>query len=345
MLPEEDPGSAPTKQASTALIVLAFSAVYVIWGSTYLAIKYAIDTLPPFMMAATRFLTAGAILFTWAKLRGATVGSDERRASTQWRRAFIIGGLLLLGGNGGLTWSERYLSSGLAALLVATEPLWVVMFNWISGAKRPSAKVWLGLFIGLTGVGVLVSGTFGGNHVGTTMSLIGAGVVVLSSMSWAGGSVFSIHRPVQTAPALASGMQMLCGGSLLLLMSLITGEFSRLDLKHASWVSLGALLYLTVFGSIVVFTAYIFLLRNVSPARAATYAYVNPVVAVLLGWAIAGETLTLRTIAGAAIIVGSVVLITTCDKQPEKLDSPRSAPQESAASGADIDPCPTHPCA
>jgi drug/metabolite transporter (DMT)-like permease len=334
--------AAPTQPASTVLIVLAFAAVYLIWGSTYLAIKYAIGTLPPFLMAATRFLIAGALLFTWARLNGSNFGP---RPKQQWCRALIIGGLLLLGGNGGVTWAERYLSSGLAALLVATEPLWLVMWSWISGGPRPNLKVVLGLIMGLAGVALLVSGSFGGSHSGGMMSLIGAGVVVASAMSWAGGSVYSIHRPVQTSAPLASGMQMLAGGTLLLLMGLFTGEFSGLDLKQASWLSLGALLYLTVFGSIVAFTAYSFLLRNVSPARAATYAYVNPVVAVLLGWAIASEPITLRTVIAAAVIVTSVVLITTCAKEKlhaedteTRLSKPNQLPD-------DIDPCPTHPCA
>lgn len=337
-----DDNASSSKPASTVLIVLSFVAVYVIWGSTYLAIKYAIGTLPPFLMAGTRFLFAGAILFTWARLRGAS--TQGQKSSQQWRRAFIIGALLLLGGNGGVTWAERYLSSGLAALLVASEPLWIVMWNWISGGSRPNAKASLGLITGLAGVALLVSGGFGEGQASTTMSFIGAGVVILASMAWAGGSVYSIHRPVQASAPLASGMQMLCGGACLLLLGLFTGEFSRLDLRNASWLSLGAFLYLIVFGSIVAFTAYSYLLRNVSPSRSATYAYVNPVVAVLLGWAIASEPVTPRVVLAAAIIVASVVLITTYGKERSKDEGPAAAAKPDQISD-DTDPCPTHPCA
>ena len=334
--------SASAKTASTALLVVAFAAVYLIWGSTYLAIKYAIGTLPPFLMAGSRFLIAGSMLFTWARIRGARPGGQKPFQA--WRRAFVIGALLLLGGNGGVTWAERYLSSGLAALLVASEPLWVVMWNWISGGSRPNAKASLGLITGLAGVGLLVSGGFGASQASTTMSLLGAGAVIIATMSWAGGSVYSIHRPVQASAPLASGMQMLSGGACLLLLGLFTGEFSRLDLKQASWLSLGALLYLIVFGSIVAFTAYSYLLRNVSPARAATYAYVNPVVAVLLGWALANEPVTPRMVIAAAVIVASVVLITTYGKERGK-EKGAEVSVRGPDPSPDTDPCPTHPCA
>ena len=344
-LKEREANPANTKRPSTALIVLAFAAIYLIWGSTYLAIKYAIGTLPPFLMAATRFLSAGAILFTWARLRGTTINSDGIGPLRQWRRAFIIGALLLLGGNGGVTWAERYLSSGLTALLVASEPLWVVILNWSSGGSRPNAKVSLGLFTGLAGVALLVSGGIAGGHGGTMMSLIGAGVVVGAAVSWAGGSIYSIRRPVQTSAPLASGMQMLSGGALLLLMGLMTGEYAKLDLHNASWVSLGALLYLSLFGSVVAFTAYSWLLRNVSPARAATYAYVNPAVAVFLGWAIANEPVTLRMIVAAAIIVASVALITTYGKEGTERSTTASKPLEEEKVSDEIARCPSHPCA
>jgi len=317
-----DAGSVSKRRPSRVLIVLAFASVYLIWGSTYLAIKYAIGTLPPFLMAATRFLSAGAILFAWASVRGERSDTKARTSVTQWRRAFITGALLLFCGNGGVTWAERYLPSGLTALLVATEPLWVVMLNWaIAGRRRgarPNAKVLVGLFIGLAGVAVLVSGGFNGGIGSAAMNWIGAGVVIAASLAWAGGSVYSIRRPVKASAPLASGMQMLAGGALLTLMGLLTGEYRSLHLSHASWLSIGALFYLIVFGSIVAFTAYGWLLRTVSPARAATYAYVNPVVAVLLGWFIASEPVTVRMLLAAVVIVGSVALITTYGKERAK---------------------------
>ena len=313
-----DARSASRSRPSTALVILAFAAVYVVWGSTYLAIRYGIQTLPPFLMAATRFLIAGAVLLAWAGFRGESI----RLSFVQWRRAFIIGALLFLGGNGGVTWAERYVASGLAALLVATEPLWVVIFNWGLSHKRPNAKVALGVLIGLAGVALLVGGGLSEGNAGSFLSLVGVGVVIASSLAWAGGSVYSSQRPMKASTLMASGMQMLAGGSLLLLVGLITGEFKRLNFANTSWVSIGALGYLTVFGSIVAFTAYSWLLRNVSLARATTYAYVNPVVAVLLGWLIAGEPLTPRMLIGAAVIVGSVVLITTYGTEATKVSPP-----------------------
>jgi len=316
------------------LIILAFAAVYLIWGSTYLAIRFAIETLPPFLMAATRFLIAGAILFSWASFNGERVYFSL----PQWRRAFIIGGLLLLCGNGGVTWAEKYVASGLAALFIASEPLWVVILNWGLTHKRPNAKVLLGVLIGLVGVTLLVSDGLAGSGASGGMGLVGAGVIILSSFAWASGSVYSNRRPIQGSTSMASGMQMLAGGSLLLLAALVAGDLGRLSFAKASWVSIGALGYLTVFGSLVAFTAYSWLLRNVTLARAATYAYVNPVVAVLLGWLLANEPLTLRMVLGAAVIVGSVALITTFGHE-------HAPPSLSPALPLHDSDCPTHPCA
>ena len=317
---------------SRLLILLAFAAVYLIWGSTYLAIRYAIETLPPFLMAGTRFLSAGAILFTWALISGESI----RASLSQWPRAFMLGALLLLCGNGGVTWAEKYIASGLAALLIASEPLWVVMLNWVISRRRPNGKVLVGVLIGLAGVALLIGDGLRGVEAGSMMSLVGSGVVILSSLAWAAGSVYSSRKPIQASTLMASGMQMLAGGSLLFLFGLGAGDFEKLNLANASWVSLVAFAYLALFGSLVAFTAYSFLLRNVTPARAATYAYVNPVVAVLLGWLIAGEPVTLRVFLAATIIVGSVALITTFGRE--------HAPVRAAPPIHDSD-CPTHPCA
>lgn len=319
-----------TAKPSRVLVILAFAAIYILWGSTYLAIRLAIETLPGFLMAATRFLLAGAILFSWALFRGAKI----RLSFSEWPKAFIVGGLLLLGGNGGVTWAEKYVASGLAALLVATEPLWVVILNWALSQRRPNSKVLLGVFIGLVGVALLVGDGLGQGAHGSKLSLIGAGVVLLASVGWASGSVYANRNPIKTTTSMASGMQMLAGGSLLLLLALGAGDYKRLSLDHASWVSLGAFAYLTIFGSLVSFTAYSWLLSHVTAARAATYAYVNPVVAVLLGWFIANEPLSVRMLFGATIIVGSVILITTFGHD--------QATDERAIHDSD---CATHPCA
>ena len=317
-----------TTRPSRALIVLAFAAVYVIWGSTYLGIRLAIQTLPGFLMAGTRFLTAGGILFVAALANGAPV----RQSVANWRRAFIIGGLLLLCGNGGVTWAEKYVASSLAALFVATEPLWVVILSWGLTHRRPNGKVLLGMFIGLAGVALLVSDGLGQGVGNSKMSLIGAGVVLLASFAWASGSVYANRNPIDAPTSMTSGMQMLAGGGLLLLLALVMGDVGRLNLANASWTSIGAFVYLLIFGSLVGFTAYSFLLKTVSPESAATYGYVNPVVAVLLGWSIAGEPLTLKMILAAAIIVGSVVLITTYGR-------------EHTAAAVHDSECPTPPCA
>jgi drug/metabolite transporter (DMT)-like permease len=309
----------PRPRSSTLLVVLAFAAVYIIWGSTYLAIRLAIETLPPFLMAGTRFLLAGLMLFAWACFHGESVW----RPFAQWRSALIVGGLLLLFGNGGVTWAEKYIASSLAALLVATEPLWVVVLNWIISRKRPNSKVLLGVFIGLAGVTLLVSDGLRNVAAGSWISVAGAGAVLVAGLAWATGSVYLNRRPMKVSTSMASGMQMIAGGSLLLIVAIVAGDLPQLNLAKASWVSIAAFCYLTLFGSLVAFTAYSWLLRNVTPARAATYAYVNPVVAVLLGWVIASEPITLRMMIAAGIIVGSVALITTFGSDTSSAVFPR----------------------
>jgi drug/metabolite transporter (DMT)-like permease len=287
-------------------VILAFAAVYIVWGSTFLGIRYAIETLPPFLMAGARFSIAGAIMFAWAKFKGDQGGWSW----AQWRRALLIGALLLLCGNGGVTWAEKYIASGLVALLVAIEPLWVVVLNWTITRRPPNTKVLFGVLIGLVGVGLLMGGGLNNSPEVAGLSVAGAIVVLFAGLAWAGGSVYVNHRPIKATTSLAAGMEMLGGGGLLLLLGLLVGDFGRLNLARASWVSLAAFAYLVIFGALA-FTAYAYLLRNVSTARAATYAYVNPAVAVLLGWLLANEPLTMRTLVAAAVIVGSVALITT----------------------------------
>jgi drug/metabolite transporter (DMT)-like permease len=314
----EDGAQAEQRPPSRLLIWAAFGAVYVIWGSTYLAIKYAIETLPPFLMAGTRFLIAGAALYALAKLGVGNAGRPtERTLASHWRAAAVIGMLLFLCGNGGVTWAEGYITSSLAALLVASEPLWIVLLSWLlPGGSRPNGKVWLGLALGFAGVWLLVSaGTTAAAGVdGGGTNILGAGVVLAASFAWAIGSVYSLRASLPRSPLLSSGMQMLAGGSLMLLVGVMTGELARLDFNSVSARSLFAFLYLTVLGSVVAFTAYSWLLRNASPARVSTYAYVNPAVAVLLGWALAGEAMTAGSLVAAGIIVASVALITSRGK-------------------------------
>ncbi len=296
------------------LLIAAFAAVYILWGSTYLAIKYAIETLPTFLMAGTRFLVAGAILFVAAKF----TKDYEKPTWAQWKTSFVVGTLLLLGGNGAVVLAEHYISSSLAALLVATEPFWIVLLSWLwlKGA-RPNWKVALGLVIGFVGVYLLVGGQSGAND-GSSNQLFGTILVVIGTICWATGSIYGLRAPVSKSSVLASGMQMLCGGAVLFLLGTLTGEWTNFNVAAVSLNSWLGLAYLTVFGSIIAFTAYSWLLKNAEPSIVATYAYVNPVIAVFLGWLIAGESFTAQMLVGAGVIVGSVVLITSHNKEEKE---------------------------
>jgi drug/metabolite transporter (DMT)-like permease len=284
-------------------VIAAFAAVYIVWGSTYLAIRFAIETLPPFLMAATRFLIAGSVLHAWGRLRG-----DPAPARAHLAPSFVLGALFLLLGNGGVVWAEQRIPSGLAALLVAVTPAWTVLFEWAHGGGMPGLRTIAGLAAGLAGVALLVAPSSLG---GARLDLAGAAGCLLSSVSWSLASVRSRTMRLPPSPAIASSLQMLAGGALLLLVGLASGEAARVDLAAASTRSLLAVAYLVVFGSLVAFTAFTWLLRVSTPSRVATCAYVNPVVAVLLGWAFAGERLGTRSVVAAAAIVLGVVLITT----------------------------------
>jgi drug/metabolite transporter (DMT)-like permease len=284
-------------------VITAFAAIYIIWGSTYLAIRFAIETLPPFLMAGTRFLIAGAVLYPFARRLG------PRPEKAHWVGAAIVGALLLLAGNGGVVWAEQRVASGLAALLVATVPLWTVLLDSLIRKKRPTGRVIAGLFLGFLGLVLLVGpGELAGSR---RIDPIGVAVLVTASLCWATGSLMSRRVKLPRSPLLATAMEMLLGGGLLVFFGLVLGEGSRLHLDMVSPKSVLALLYLVVFGSLIGLTAYVWLLGVVAPARVSTYAFVNPVIAVVLGWAFAGEPLTARTLMAAAVIVGAVVLITT----------------------------------
>jgi drug/metabolite transporter (DMT)-like permease len=300
--PNTEPQPA-TGAPSRGRIFAAFAAIYVIWGSTYLAIAIAIQTAPPFLMAGVRFVIAGLLLYAWMRMRGAA-----RPTMANWGAAAVVGGLLLLGGNGAVVWAEQRVPSGIAALMVATLPVWLVMMDWIRpNGTRPNGLVLAGLARGLLGVGVLIGpATLAG---GGRIDVLGAMVLMFGSICWAAGSLYSKQAPLPKSTALGMAMQMLAGGALLFVAGSVAGEWGELDIGAISAASTGAILYLIVFGSLIGFTAYMWLLRVVPPARVATYAYVNPVVAVLLGWAVLGEPISTRTLIAAAIIIGAVALI------------------------------------
>jgi drug/metabolite transporter (DMT)-like permease len=297
----------------TILLLAAFAAVYIFWGSTYLAIKYAIETLPPFLMAGARFVFAGSILMIWARFSK----DYEKPKAAHWKTSFIVGTLLLLGGNGGVVFAEYYISSSLAALLVATEPFWIVLLSWLwlKGA-RPNLKAVLGIAVGFFGVWLLINGqnTSGAAAGSGSMQLISTIIIIASAFSWATGSIYGLRSPVPKSALQTAGMQMFAGGLVLLVVSLIAGEWSNFSISQVSANSWLGLVYLIIFGSLVGFTAYSWLLKNAQPALVATYAYVNPIIAVFLGWLIAGESFTGQMLVGAGVIVSSVVLITSQDK-------------------------------
>ncbi len=294
-------------KCSVVLLIVAFAAIYLLWGSTYLAIKYVIETLPPFISAGARYLLAGATLF----IVGRFSKDYEKPTLAQWRSSAVVGTLLFLGGVGGVVVAEHHITSGLAALLVATEPFWVVLLSWLwlKGA-RPDWRVALGLLIGFVGVYLLMDG--GAVQAGSDANhLFGMILVIAAGLCWATGSIYGVRARASKSPILASGMQMLAGGSAMLLVGTLMGEWTGFEIGDVSRNSWFAFAYLLVFGSLIGFTAYSWLLKNARPAMVATYAYVNPVIAVILGWAIAGESFTGRTLLGAGVIVGSVVLITS----------------------------------
>jgi drug/metabolite transporter (DMT)-like permease len=291
--------------ASRAQIIAAFASIYVIWGSTYLAIRYAVETIPPFVMGGVRFLISGTILYLWSRYRGA-----PRPTRIHWRNAIIAGGFLLLGGNGAVVWAEQFVPSGLTALLVSILPFWLVIIEWVRPPrKRPSGAVLVGLVLGFVGIIVLVGPSSVGGH--GNVAPLGALVLILGSLSWAIGSFWSRDAQLPESGLLTTGMEMLGGGALMLIVGALSGDFAHVDFHAISKASAIGLLYLVTFGSLLGFTSYIWLLDKVSPARLGTYAYVNPLVAVMLGWAIAGERLSIRTGVAAAIVICAVALITT----------------------------------
>jgi drug/metabolite transporter (DMT)-like permease len=280
-------------------------SIYLVWGSTYLAIRYAVQTIPPFLMGGIRFVVSGLLLYLWARSRGA-----PRPTQLHWRNAVIAGGFLLLGGNGAVVWAEQFVPSGLTALLVSILPFWLVIIERVRPPrKRPSSAVLVGLVLGFIGIIVLVGPSGLGGH--GDVSSLGALVLILGSLSWAIGSFWSRDAQLPESGLLTTGMEMLGGGALLLIVGALTGEISQFDVHRISGASAAGLIYLITFGSLIGFTSYIWLLDKVSPARLGTYAYVNPIVAVLLGWAIAGERLSVRTGIAAAIVICAVALITT----------------------------------
>ncbi len=284
----------------------AFAAIYLIWGSTYLGMRMLAETNLGLSLLGIRFMVAGLVLFLWARLRGAPWPEPR-----QWRAGILSGWLLLGGGGGGVMVALATLESGLVALLVGTVPLWIAVLLWLWPGRgaRPSLKIFLALLIGFGGVAILAApgDVLGGEPVHLPAVL----VTVLACLSWAIGSLYSRTATLPSSPHVVSSVQMLAGGVLLTFWGLAAGDWQRFAPQAITLVSVLALLYLIVFGSLIAFSAYSWLIRTTEPTLVSTYAYVNPVVAVFLGWLIADESVDARILVAAGLIVGSVILVTT----------------------------------
>jgi drug/metabolite transporter (DMT)-like permease len=293
------------KTPSRTALIAAFATIYVVWGSTYLGIRIAVETLPPFLMAGVRFVLAGALLMGWLALtRG------WRATARQWRDNAVIGTFLLLGGNGLICWSEQFVPSGLTALIIGSQPLIMVMTEWIWRAgQRPGPATWAGLLLGFGGVAWLAAPWEDPAAGGLNRTAVAA--ILAGCVFWAFGSIYGRRVRAPADPLAASAMQMLCGGGALMVTALAHGELAHLSPAAFSARSGLAFGYLVLVGSLVGFSTFVWLMKHSTPARVSTYAYVNPLVAVLLGWLILGEPVTARTLAAAAVIVVSVAVITT----------------------------------
>ena len=280
-------------------LAMAFAAIYLVWGATYLAIRYAVETIPPLIAVSIRHSVAGGVLLAWAYARG------FRPKREHWTSGFILGALFFLVGHGTLHWAEQYVGSGLAALLVATEPMFILVLAWMTRQQRIQLLSLLGLGLGVAGVAILM----GAELTGKGSSLTGVLAVLVGSLSWASGVVISPKLKLPVDSLARTAVPLVCGASLLWIAAAVSGEFHQVGWAEVSMRSIGGLAFLIVFGSIVAFTAYMWLLQRCPPALVATHTYANPVVAVLLGWLLAGEPLTLRVVVASAAILGAIVLI------------------------------------
>jgi len=304
--------------------VVALLIVYVVWGSTYLGIKVMIETMPPLLAAGVRYGIAGAIMLAALAVRARLLPTDnpaEKATGAHWRSAFIVGGLLLLGGNGGVVLSELYIPTGITAVLVATVPIWMAVFDSVLTRRRPSGLVIGGLFAGIAGVAVLVVPVAGLKG----LDPLGVGLVLGAAICWAAGSIYARRAPLPRSGLLGTGMEMVAGGAALIVGGILLGEIGRTDIGAFSTGSIVAVVYLILFGSIVGFTAYTWLLAHVPVATVATYAYVNPIVAVALGAIFLSEAITPRTLIAAMIIIGAVIAMVS--GRPRSVEEPGPVPE------------------
>ena len=313
-------GGAP----SSGAIWTGLIAIYIVWGSTYLAIRFVVETMPPFLTAGFRFLVAGIVLYAFQRLRG-----DKAPIRVEWRSAAVVGLFLLVGGNGGVMWAEQRVASGIAALMIASVPLWMAVLDTLRpGGRRPDRWVVLGVLAGFVGIIILIGPT---QLIGIEgqVDLLGAGVLLFAAFSWAVGSLYNRGARLPASPLLGTGMEMLLGGIALFILGTISGEWSQLDPSSFSTNSLLGLIYLIVFGSWVGFASYTWLLRVAPTMLVSTYAYVNPLVAIFMGSLLAGEELTPRVLIATVVILGSVAMITLTQPATSKSASGEAAPVSS----------------
>jgi drug/metabolite transporter (DMT)-like permease len=323
--------SASSRRAALPALIAGFAAIYLIWGSTYLGTKIAVQTLPPFLMAGTRFLLAG--LFLYSLRRGQGVARPGRE---QWRSALLTGALLFLGGNGLVTWGQQFVATGTAALLIATTPIWMALLGWLYyGGARPGLRLVLGMGLGFVGAVLLIRPSSPDVNQATLWGML---AILASPVVWSLGSFQTRQTAPGRDPMLTTGLQMLCGGALMVLVGTGLGEWQVLAERSISARSALAFLYLTLIGSLIGFSTYAWLLRVASPTAVATYAYVNPLVAVLLGWLVLDEVPGLDVLLAATLIVSAVVLITLPRSRPTRpaveRDLPRCLPITQRATGA-----------
>jgi drug/metabolite transporter (DMT)-like permease len=283
--------------------LLAFGAIYIIWGSTYLAIRYAVETIPPLMMIGVRSLIAGIILYLLSRFK-----NKEKVKGEHILPLFTIGAMFFLIGHGLLAWAQQYVPSGMAAVLISSESLLIVAIEWFF-LKDTQVKIKgvIGLFLGFGGIVYLIASTSGSTT--SNIDFLASALIVVGALSWGGGAVYSRVANVPKSPMLSSGMELIFGGILVLIASFIIGEPSQFQLSQVTLKSFLGLLYLIIFGSVIAFSAYIWLLGNTSATRISTHTYVNPVIAVFLGWLIANEQITNALLVAAAIIIVSVYLV------------------------------------
>ncbi len=316
------------KKPTTAAFVLAFTAIYLIWGSTYLGIRVAVQTMPPFAMAGARFFIAGLLLFIFLLARGAAWPTLR-----QWRDNAIVGTFLLLGGNGLTSWAEQFTPSGITALIIGIQPIFIVLTEWAwRGGQRPNVAVFVGMALGIAGLTYLAmpEAVVNGHSAIHPVSVI---AISFACFFWALGSIYSRHAKTPAPLFVASAMQMLCGSAMLGLTGLVRGEFSHLDFSTFSGSSWIAFAYLILVGSLIGFSTFVWLMKHSTPARTSTYAYVNPIVALILGSLILSEPISPRIEIAGLFIIAAVIIVTTQKARQGKPNTKKTIQNEIVSPG------------